>query len=1270
MSKKQRAIKLARYVGITLLILLLLITVLIGSHWGNRLLIKGVEKFEPGIKINLSQGSLFNDPVLSDISIDLAALQLNATTLMIDWDWRCLSDGGICLETITVNELTLNLAPTASEPESSEPPAPITEVSLPLWFKLNNLAINQFNVSVSGHKISWQQLQLALDFNDSTLTVNDLTLTGLTAKLAQAEKPTKLDPIKTSKPLPSNEKKTLELPQITLPLAVVINRLAVIDTTIIQGKKVEKIASLTLDAKAKQHQIDISQLAIAHSLAKFNLKGAVTLKEQYPLQLTSIINTEQALGLGKNIININLDGSLNQLSTKLASQGEFNTTINATIDLLQPDMPFDLAANWLAFEVPNKPIKVDPGQLDASGSLQQLNFNLATGLVGEQIPAAKIVAQGSASQVGLSLEKLKVITLNGQINSTATLDWRDKLTWQAKLNLANIEPHKKWPAIKAKLNGDFHSTGQFSAEKWQVALDQLNLNGHWQNNPLKLSGKVKGHSETPAHSKDKKDNKSPYGIWQLEQLRLNNGTNSLLVNGRIDQTVAVKAEINAVDLSQSLPQLTGRLIAKLQLSGKTTSPKIKVTLQANNISAKAQQLHIENFSVNGILSTNAQASNKLDVKLKNLELDQLLVPQAQLLFNGSWLKHQANLQLTSNQGATELAATGGYRKQQWTGKLTKSNIDSMLGKWAITKPLSITVNASKQQVKLGQHCWLQLSSPNITKQAAKTINKPRLCLTKPATVGAAGKVNLSLTDFNLNQLSPLLEQQANLEGLIELEAKASWQPNLAPKIDATLSSSKGLIQVASEQGDFISHYQQLLLKLTANHQHNKLRFSVNSPEIGGLTLEATAPRLKPDAPLKGNLTLSQINLAAFKQLMPDIETLTGLINTKTTIAGTLEAPLLYGDIKLTNGHITGVALPAQIEKLTTNIALAGNKAEIDSAFMLGEGAGKVTGQVQWQPELTGALTVSGTGLTVDPTRDISLTFSPDIKINYTKELLAVDGVVTVDKGKVKINKLPQSAVTLSDDVVIISDIPPEEPTNKLALGLDVEVLINENFDIDAFGLTSSLSGKLKLAQSRQNPLTGHGELNLIDAKYKAMGQHLDIRRGKMLFTGALNQPFLDIEAIREPQLTQDEVIAGINITGSAKRPSLTIFSEPAMSQQEAISYLLRGRRINSEDSTTGENMLIGMLLSSGIEGSGDLVNDIGNTLGVSDMSVNTKGSGDDTAVEVSGYIAPNVELRYAVGVFDSQPELTIRYQLMPQLFVDIIKGTDEALDLLYLFDFD
>ena len=42
------------------------------------------------------------------------------------------------------------------------------------------------------------------------------------------------------------------------------------------------------------------------------------------------------------------------------------------------------------------------------------------------------------------------------------------------------------------------------------------------------------------------------------------------------------------------------------------------------------------------------------------------------------------------------------------------------------------------------------------------------------------------------------------------------------------------------------------------------------------------------------------------------------------------------------------------------------------------------------------------------------------------------------------------------------------------------------------------------------------------------------------------------------------MIAGVRVTGSADEPKAEIFSDPAMSQQEALSYLLRGQGLDSQ----------------------------------------------------------------------------------------------------------
>lgn len=80
------------------------------------------------------------------------------------------------------------------------------------------------------------------------------------------------------------------------------------------------------------------------------------------------------------------------------------------------------------------------------------------------------------------------------------------------------------------------------------------------------------------------------------------------------------------------------------------------------------------------------------------------------------------------------------------------------------------------------------------------------------------------------------------------------------------------------------------------------------------------------------------------------------------------------------------------------------------------------------------------------------------------------------------------------------------------------------------------------------------------------------------FSGPPDQPYLNIEAIRNPDATEDDVIAGVRVTGLADEPKAEIFSDPAMSQQAALSYLLRGQGLESDqsDSAAMTSMLIGL----------------------------------------------------------------------------------------------
>lgn len=49
---------------------------------------------------------------------------------------------------------------------------------------------------------------------------------------------------------------------------------------------------------------------------------------------------------------------------------------------------------------------------------------------------------------------------------------------------------------------------------------------------------------------------------------------------------------------------------------------------------------------------------------------------------------------------------------------------------------------------------------------------------------------------------------------------------------------------------------------------------------------------------------------------------------------------------------------------------------------------------------------------------------------------------------------------------------------------------------------------------------------------------------------------------------------------------------------------------------------------------------------------------------------PGLKVKYGVGIFDSLATLTLRYRVIPKLYVEAAIGVDQALDMLYSFEFD
>jgi len=297
-------------------------------------------------------------------------------------------------------------------------------------------------------------------------------------------------------------------------------------------------------------------------------------------------------------------------------------------------------------------------------------------------------------------------------------------------------------------------------------------------------------------------------------------------------------------------------------------------------------------------------------------------------------------------------------------------------------------------------------------------------------------------------------------------------------------------------------------------------------------------------------------------------------------------------------------------------------------------------------------------VTVEPYAKLDVAPDLNITLNANNTLL-IAGTVNVPKGEITVRELPPSTVKVSDDTVIVGQQVAEGEV-PMVVDMDINVVVGQELlTFSGFGLNADLAGQVHIG----NNLDTRGELRLNNGRYRAYGQRLTIRRARLLFAGPIAQPYLDIEAIRQT----DDVIAGIRLSGSAEQPTTQIFSEPAMSQEQALSYLILGRPLSG----TGEdnNMLAQAALGLGLMGSAGITSGLANHLGIKDFELDTEGSGDNTAVVASGKINERLSVRYGVGVFEPASTIALRYKLSKRVYVEVASGFASSLDIFYKRDF-
>ena len=218
----------------------------------------------------------------------------------------------------------------------------------------------------------------------------------------------------------------------------------------------------------------------------------------------------------------------------------------------------------------------------------------------------------------------------------------------------------------------------------------------------------------------------------------------------------------------------------------------------------------------------------------------------------------------------------------------------------------------------------------------------------------------------------------------------------------------------------------------------------------------------------------------------------------------------------------------------------------------------------------------------------------------------------------------------------------------------VQVNLGDRVQIEGYGLKGRLRGQLQVSERPGRATRALGEIS-VTGTYQAYGQDLDIERGRLLFSGPVTNPNLDIRAVRRVQADT----AGLAVTGNVAQPVLEVYSVPAMDQAEALSYLVLGRPLRQATSS-GDMDALGTAATAVTTAGGDLLaKSLGARLGLDDVGVGTSRELGAGALTMGKYLSPRLYLGYGRSLFDGSQLVTLRYRLNEQLELEVQSGSQD-----------
>lgn len=957
---------------------------------------------------------------------------------------------------------------------------------------------------------------------------------------------------------------------------------------------------------------------------RINLPFPIKILQAEIAEVLIITSTERQV---LNNVQFNFEGNAKTLNLKLihASTPWGDTSANVNINTSKP-FPLTGAAS-LKQAGGSTPYDIN---VLLSGNLETLNFESAGLLI---LQDGKLSIQQNQDTTNQTI---------ASISTWGTLGLTDDYPVTANTRITELRPENMGDYPAARLNIDLDIQGKLQPTV-TASLNFVTRDSQWQNQALTSSGTLQIAGTHIQHL----------------DVQATVGPNHIQANGNIgtpDSHLDWQAEI--ASLSTFSQNYAGEAQAKGSLEGSFDNLALHINLLVQKLQLP-NDLKLDKLEGQATLAAGENGQFEGDFKAQSIQYGQHSPINANLTLHGTRAKHQLSVSASGQDVQFDSQLQGGLSTHNlWQGILQQLSFAGSIPVKLIA-PAPLQFNSTS--IKLEQ-ADLQLN------QGGAYLDLLQIDRNKVSSQGHLTQLSLKNLPRNLLPLPESLEGDATFSG--------KWNINIDDAINGNLS-------LWHEAGDFTVNtlhdtakplgLTQAKLEVTMTDNQATISTQLDGKNLGKLnaTLATTLTKteagfaLLANSPLNLNGTAT-LHTLAWLPLFPTLAdvAIDGQLAMLIEANGTLGNPNLSGNISGKNLRFTMASEGVTLKNGVFEAEFQQDKLHIkQGSWQGGEGNLHTTGIIalnNGKPYLD--LNWTANTFSVLSRTDRFLVLSGSGKTTLANNILSIFGDFTINKGLVELSK--EDTPKLDDDVIILgqSAITPEPSLQILLNGLHID--LGKDFTLRGRGLNAELTGALTLTGLTQYHPHTEGTIQVNKGTYLAYGQTLNIERGILNFSGPIDNPGLNIRAMRNSK----PVNAGIEISGSAFLPITKLVSDPNVADSEKLSWLVLGHGMDK----AGKNdygmlsLAAGVLLSQGQ--SVPLQTQLARAAGLDEFSF-SGGDAESAALTFGKRLTSQLYLSYEKSISGLLDVARLTFNITPRWSLRAEAGTESAVDVLYTFSF-